>query len=138
MYRPFQNNTKFEVLKSEGSDDMYKRFNLEKDNFIKLDDEYAGRNLIWEKLVNKGYLVFYSFPGHIETCCPDGDIGVIKQFRYRHAEDSRYLNETTYPIDKNNIFVGAGTTVGYKDQTEKWKKDASAFLYLSFLKEKFN
>ena len=102
-------------------------------------------NNIWKQYVDKGFLVFYSkresgTSGHIETCFPNVTTGNKTQQK-RHSEDFRYQDDNTpRPAGSNtNLFVGAGTFVGYK-YSEDWrsKKETTPFLYLGFLKIEIN
>jgi hypothetical protein len=115
------------------------------DDFISLSPvKNKDENEIWQNYVDKGYSVFYSkkesgVSGHIETCFPNNTTGNKTQQR-RHSEDYRYPDDNApQPAGSDkNLFVGAGNTVGYKNQKEKWRNEATPFLYLGFLKLEIN
>jgi hypothetical protein len=103
-----------------------------------------GEYKIWQNYVDKGFLVFYSKKnsgnsGHIEICFPNRISG-NKTYQKRHNDDIRYPEENKPIRPKTNIdlFIGAGSDVGYKTQTEKWRTNATPFLYLGFLKIEIN
>jgi hypothetical protein len=100
-----------------------------------------GEDKIWQNYIDRGFLVFYlkknsGSSGHIETCFPNG-ISNDKIYQKRHSDDTRYPEENI-PVSTSsytNLFIGAGSSVGYKYSPE-WRNkiDTTPFLYLGFLK----
>ena len=143
MYLSYlKNKNGFEVLRNTGSDGMYDDFNNNRNKYVDITDfnkekenmNYEKPNQLWSIFVDKGYLVFYSYPGHIETCFPNNlKTNSNKYSRTRHIEDIRYNNVSNTSAPYLNKFVGAGSSVGYKKQTDEWIKKAKAFLYLEYL-----
>ena len=89
------------------------------------------------------YLLFYSWKndsgtsGHIETCFPD-NLRTEKKYE-RHPDDERYHVFPVVTGNNKNLFIGAGSTVGYKDDSKsKFAGEATPFLYLGFLKLNFD
>jgi hypothetical protein len=138
------------IIGSLSANDLFDSF-TDSDNFVSLMDikntatinNESGEDKIWQNYVDKGFLVFYvkknsGKSGHIETCFPNGTTNSKTQQR-RHNEDTRYPNENIpEPAGSDKkLFVGAGSTVGYKNQ-KNWRNDATPFLYLGFFKLEFN
>jgi hypothetical protein len=131
------------IIGSLSANDLFDFFTGSND-YISLQTMKAkeeGENEIWQQYVDKGFLVFYSkknqgSSGHIETCFPNGISEISKTYQSRHSNDTRYPGENTLKLteDDKNLFVGAGGAVGYKTQTKNWRKGATPFLYLGFLK----
>jgi hypothetical protein len=105
-------------------------------------------DFIWG-LINKGYPVYFISTSHIETGFPDDFAHT--SYRYRYEGDSRY-NPGNYTVKEDNnvlievpdqdknIVVGAGATVGFKQNwlSYEWlRSSAKIYLYLGYLKNEY-
>ena len=130
----FKNNA---IMIDDGASRLNSNFKANPNKYKNITD--INKDIIWEKYINKGYLVIFSTKDHIELGFPDN-----KQYlnnRERHPDDNRYPNVSLCnQTEKIQLTIGAGATVGYKLATE-WAikinpttgKKPDAFLYLEYL-----